>query len=288
MQTLPSTIQPRLHPRLLEELRRFFGGRRPAFRELFQNAFRAGAKNVTITQDGSTLLFQDDGTGCPDPQVLVSAGETGWNEGLIFQPAGLGFFSLLDPTAFTSVEAQSCAWRVEMKPDDVAKAKPLNVDSGTTHTGMRIQLTLANPEKVREDIQEARDYYPFHVTFNGEEVPVTKWQPEWEFDTPVGRVGLRPRIHYNHNFRAIWDHRGIRGEALEKALERAGEDWLGAKIVGGYRIHWHVDARSGVTPILPNRNDLHASPALDAPWLTKPSSGPQGGSRDEPARPLPE
>src|SRR5687767_5089891 len=81
----PPVIQARLSDRLIGELPRFFGGRLPAFRELFQNAFRAGAKRVNITLEGQVLVVEDDGAGCPDPQLLLAAGTTGWDESKVVE-----------------------------------------------------------------------------------------------------------------------------------------------------------------------------------------------------------
>jgi len=53
------------------------GGWRAELRELFQNAYRAGARNVTLTQERNVLTFADDGVGCDEPQLLLAAGATG-------------------------------------------------------------------------------------------------------------------------------------------------------------------------------------------------------------------
>lgn len=261
---LPLVIQANLNDRLIGELPRFFGGRLPAFRELFQNAFRAGAKRVNITLEGQVLVVEDDGTGCPDPQLLLSAGATGWDESKVVEPAGLGFFSLLASDVASAVEAQSCGWRVSLVASQVLAKKPVRVEGGDVQRGMRIQLILADAQRVEDDLRAARGYYPFAVAFNGQDMPVTKWQPTWELRTPVGLVGLK-RHDYHHagRFVAIWEHRGIEGSAFSEALGKVAKG-LHTNILRDFRLHWVANPRSGVTPKLPDRNDLNANAALKA------------------------
>ena len=61
---------------LLVKIPRYFGGKRSILRELFQNSFRANAKNVIIHYNERTLLFEDDGRGS-DAQSLLTAGQSG-------------------------------------------------------------------------------------------------------------------------------------------------------------------------------------------------------------------
>src|SRR5512139_2751096 len=95
MQTITATIDQRL----LGELPRFFRGYSAMLRELYQNAHRAGATELHILLDSTftRLVFDDNGVGCENPQQLLSAGTTGWDEDAIVEPAGMGFFSLLNP-----------------------------------------------------------------------------------------------------------------------------------------------------------------------------------------------
>lgn len=76
------TLNAQVSPRLLAELPRFFGSFEAALGELFQNAYRSGATQVRVTYvaETRTLSLIDNGPGLADPQVLLTAGETGWSE----------------------------------------------------------------------------------------------------------------------------------------------------------------------------------------------------------------
>ena len=58
--TIPTHVQVQVDDHLIRELPRFFGGRLAAFREVLQNAYRAGATHVHATIDGSVLIIEDE------------------------------------------------------------------------------------------------------------------------------------------------------------------------------------------------------------------------------------
>ena len=258
------TIRVALAPRLVTELPRFFGGRRAAFIELFQNAYRAGAQSVEAHLEGNVLTFHDDGAGCPDPQLLLSAGATGWDESRVVEPAGLGFFSLMAKDVSVSIEAESFGWRVRLVPDHVLAEKPVHIErgGGFNQRGMRLRLVLVDAN-IDYDFKLARGYYPFRVTLNGQEVPPADWTHDHHLSTPVGEIGLRSRARSPCSH-AIWEHRLVEGSALREALAAAADSPITKGILDTFHIDWKVDPRSGVTPKLPDRNDLAQSPALVA------------------------
>ena len=263
------TFTAGLDDRLLGELPRFFGGWRPALRELFQNAYRAGATRVAITFDRNILTFADDGCGCEDPALLVTGGQTGWDENRIVEPAGLGLFSLMDKDIVTYVEVESCGWKTRLDPERVLGKKPLTAlpaqagETGGIQAGLRLTICMTEARDLAEDIAATRGYYPFTVTLNGKDLPITLWQPRLELDTPVGKVGLRRLRGYVADRRAIWEYRAIGSEVLRDALNEAAEgDDLRKAINGYYGIHWFVDERCGVRPKLPDRNELVDNDAL--------------------------
>ena len=64
------TMQLGVSKNLLTKVPRYFGAPNAILRELFQNSYRAGAKNVTITYKENILRFEDDGCGS-DAQSLL-------------------------------------------------------------------------------------------------------------------------------------------------------------------------------------------------------------------------
>lgn len=92
-----NTICARVNPRLLKKADRLFtgslGGR---MIELLQNARRAGATHVHITNHEGVVTVHDNGRGIDDFSKLLDLGNSGWDESLESSedPAGVGLFCL--------------------------------------------------------------------------------------------------------------------------------------------------------------------------------------------------
>ncbi len=123
-----TTIQACVNPRLLTKASRLFTGTLEGrITELLQNARRAGAKHVEITNENGVVTVRDDGCGIDDFAKLLDLGGSGWEED--FQasedPAGVGLFCLA-PRAATihsngrMVQISDEGWHgapVEVLPD---------------------------------------------------------------------------------------------------------------------------------------------------------------------------
>ena len=93
-----STIQATVNPRLLTKADRLFtGSLEGRVIEILQNARRAGATRVEITNtpDGRVVV-RDNGRGIEDFEKLLDLGGSGWEESLegSEDPAGVGLFCL--------------------------------------------------------------------------------------------------------------------------------------------------------------------------------------------------
>jgi Histidine kinase-, DNA gyrase B-, and HSP90-like ATPase len=80
--------------------RAFTGDVNEILSEIFQNAMRAGARNIRITTDDRGFTYQDDGHGLRDEsdfEALLKLGESGWDQHVKedHQSMGLGVHSLL-------------------------------------------------------------------------------------------------------------------------------------------------------------------------------------------------
>jgi hypothetical protein len=92
-----TTIQACVNPRLLQKADRLFTGTlKGRIVELLQNARRAGATKVTITNEEGCVTIKDDGRGIDDFAKLLDLGGSGWDEGTerSEDPAGVGIFCL--------------------------------------------------------------------------------------------------------------------------------------------------------------------------------------------------
>jgi hypothetical protein len=91
------TICAKVNPRLLTKADRLFTGTLEGrIIELLQNARRAGATEVHITNKQNLVIIEDNGCGITDFQKLLDLGGSGWDEKLeaCEDPAGVGIFSL--------------------------------------------------------------------------------------------------------------------------------------------------------------------------------------------------
>ncbi len=123
-----TTIQACVNPRLLTKANRLFTGTLEGrIIELLQNARRAGATHVEITNAGGNVTVCDDGRGIDDFAKLLDLGGSGWEEAFedSEDPAGVGLFCLA-PRAVTirskgqMVQISNDGWRgapVEVQSD---------------------------------------------------------------------------------------------------------------------------------------------------------------------------
>lgn len=94
-----ATIQAQVNPRLLTKASRLFtGSLRGRITEILQNARRAGATQVNITNTNGRVTVHDDGRGIDSFEKLLDLGGSGWDEQTGLEasedPAGVGLFCL--------------------------------------------------------------------------------------------------------------------------------------------------------------------------------------------------
>lgn len=169
------TITPRVDQHILSEIPRFFTDRESMFRELIQNAVRAGANRLTITGDEQQLNFEDDGPGLSDPQLLLTVAQSGW-QGNVRDPAGMGVLSTLNPDYVTAVTFTSHKWAFTITPDQFRTATPIPVEEVPFQTGFQVNLKLNQPGphtklNIKTLVSQSRARAPITVILNGEEVP---------------------------------------------------------------------------------------------------------------------
>lgn len=91
------TIQAKVNKRLLSKADRLFTGTQDGrIIEILQNARRAGATEVTITNKDGLVTVQDNGCGIKDFSKLLDLGDSDWDPALeeAEDPAGVGIFCL--------------------------------------------------------------------------------------------------------------------------------------------------------------------------------------------------
>lgn len=271
---------------ILPELPRFFGGFRSALGEVFQNAYRAGAKVVLVNYSETlhTLIISDDGPGC-DPEKLLTAGEKGWTSPEIVDPAGVGAFSLLRPEYIDRVVYESSGrwnWRMELDAQSLlgAPIEVVNLDPPPGgKTGLTITLTLNEKQKVtRDDIRHAKGFYPFEVLWMDEQGSVEKierietWPSvQLALDIPgIGKVELTYQIKdtYESTERTVvWQCIPIESKAFKEALGEAVSSHPHTDVLQALlprRMRLFVDTNAGIRAKLPDRNEIIKDQHLDA------------------------
>ena len=91
-------IQANVSKDILKKADRLFAGTKSGrISEMLQNARRAGASTVIITNKDGWVTIKDDGRGISDFQKLLELGSCGWNEDIVTgeDAAGVGFFSIM-------------------------------------------------------------------------------------------------------------------------------------------------------------------------------------------------
>lgn len=275
--------------RILDELPRFFPGSLDRMlAEILQNAHRAGASLVEVVFDDANrmLVIGDDGRGIEQPQIVLQAGCTGWDEGSVVEPAGVGFFSLLDDRLVESVIISSRDWELFLQPHDRdgrevrAELADVPMEKGT-----KLEITLAESartakgerltaHRLRDELlPKARALYPFKlVQFDYEpEHPdgVTILSPPFKcdlaFNPPYGSVQWKATDF--GVLEPVWEWAFVGRDELKAAMQRAAEGHpfatLAKAIVKDTSLRWFIDPNCGVRPVLPHRNALQPGEALN-------------------------
>jgi len=178
-----------------------------AYKEIIQNALRAGAKTIRVSYDeGQTLIVQDDGQGFDDIQSLLTIGESGWGEDIV-EPAGVGIFAA--PAFAKEVTIQSGTRKLVLtdglfQDGQVEERTMKKAISGTKVVVKGIKL---DPNRV----DKFRGYVDAEFYFNDELIP-DPLENEDFIDTPYGKLYLKHHSetssvawNYGHTARVVWE-----------------------------------------------------------------------------------
>ncbi len=138
--------------------------------EILQNARRAGARHVIITNHDGTVQVRDDGRGIEDFQKLLDLGGSGWEQTLeeSEDPAGVGLFSL----APREIVIRSGGRSLSIGADGWAGAPlPVIADSQGLASCEAIGATVGTELRFKDDPWELPVVQPLAV-FTGLEITV--------------------------------------------------------------------------------------------------------------------
>ncbi len=226
-----TSIRARVHPRALDRMHMFFdASASSAFVELIANARRGGATRIDITTrdlsppDGHRfeVTIRDDGRGIADPAVLLSFGESGWNEKLARSenPAGMGLLSLakhgctLASRPKSPAAGQFPSWRVQLEPEHFmgkAAAAVMPDDTAPAPHGTRVTFTVGQAlDALRAAAGRAALFTPLPVTFDGDALRRRDFLEnalrieQWKGLTlGIGTSRVVPYTHHDLNFHGL-------------------------------------------------------------------------------------
>ena len=210
--SLPETIIARVDANAISAASRFFDATlRDILTELLQNARRAGATEIEITEDRERISVFDDGPGIPDPQVLFDFGRSQWTNDIeaIEDSAGMGFFALASRGALiASHGVEGRGWSVNLCPNDFHGRKPVAVTAVTGEPGTAITFPRrASDEPLTRILQDITRHYPLPVRFVSQSGDVSHFSGtdflqdcDYVADMSYGRIGITSqRIHKTIN-----------------------------------------------------------------------------------------
>ena len=184
----PAAIRARVHDGAIDRVTRFFAATlAEAFAELIQNARRGGARGLAVVTEaipagGIRVTVTDDGRGIADPAVLLSFGESGWNEQIAERedPAGIGVYALSKRGCSVSSQPHATSgehapgWRAELTPDHFLgkeDAAVLADDAAPWPHGTAISFMADETlEAIHSALSGAARHCLLPATFNGEDV----------------------------------------------------------------------------------------------------------------------
>lgn len=268
-------IYAQTSPRLLGEIPRFFTSFKSVLAEIFQNAYRAGAENVFVRydKDKHLLTISDDGPGLSDPQRLITAGDTGWNEAEIVDPAGMGAFSVLREDLVKKIQYESHGagnWRMTLTAN-ILSGEAVDVEQlpANNLTGLTLMMWLQPAITIEEElIAIARARYPYRVVYTSSDrintiAPCDVDWAETTIEAATGTIYWQYLSRWNITRRfteVVWEYRDISSQLFRQKLLEAASKYkfpvLATMIIERGNIMFWPKANSSIRPKLPDRNEL--------------------------------
>lgn len=147
------------------------------FAELFQNARRAGATQISVSQIdypdfGPVICLIDNGPGLNDPRDLFTLGQSAWENDVqsLEDAAGMGFFSLAGRRVriIAQRHGTSQSWIIDAEPDSFGGTVPITCKVGpTNHDGTTILIATKANESYVAAANHAARYLPIDVMVDG-------------------------------------------------------------------------------------------------------------------------
>lgn len=174
------------------------------YKEIIQNALRAGAKTIRVTYQDNQLTVIDDGKGFADLQSLLVIGESDWGDEII-EPAGVGIYAA--PAFADRVTIQSGSRVLVLSSSLFETGQVEEEKSKGSIKGTRVVVEGIKLDGARVD--NLRGYADVEFYFNGDLISHPLEGMEF-IPTPYGRLYLEhfseyPRSPYSYHASVVWE-----------------------------------------------------------------------------------
>ncbi len=175
-----------------------------AYKEIIQNALRAGAKTIKVTYQDNKLTVEDDGRGFTDLKSLLTIGDSDWGEDVI-EPAGVGIYAA--PAFADRVIIQSGTRVLVLSSSLYETGQVEEKQSKKTISGTKVVVEGIKLDSNR--IDKLRGYIEAEFYFNGDLISHPLEGVDF-VETPYGRLYLKhfseyPQTPYSYYASMIWE-----------------------------------------------------------------------------------
>lgn len=190
--------------------------------ELFQNAQRANATEVSVEITADVFSMIDNGIGCDDPQSLLEKNTSAWlNEDEAF---GEGFFSVF--LLADMVFVRSHDWELVINVNKMIETKNLNVEVVQDldfMPGMKVTIigekVSSNSFALKSEVRLIASTMDFNVTLNGKIIEkenyfVPRGEYEYLVDSRMMTGVMKPQSGYSV-VSWFYENRPVRKEYFE-------------------------------------------------------------------------
>jgi hypothetical protein len=241
------THQVTISSKFVGNIKRMWDSSFAAYKELIQNALRAGASTIRVTYQDNVLTVEDDGEGFEDLASLLTIGESGWSDNVV-EPAGVGIYAA--PAFADRVTIQS-GKRVLVLAADVFETGVVKEEQSSED----IRGTRVIVEGIKLDITNAdmlRGYGEVDFYINGELIPNPLEKADY-IEIPYGRLYLKHHSETSGWLYGLYDKVVWEGYKLEDRFISLPGIWV-------------VDTKSvpgELRPQLPHRDRLIRNEVYD-------------------------
>ena len=241
------THQVTISSKFVGNIKRMWDSPFAAYKELIQNALRAGAYTIRVTYQDNNLTVEDDGEGFDDLASLLTIGESGWGDNVV-EPAGVGIYAA--PAFADRVTIQSGTRTLVLtaalfETGEVLEEQADDAVQGTRVVVEGIKLNITNVEMLR-------GYGEVDFYINGELIP-NPLEGEDFIEIPYGRLYLKHHSKSSGWLYGMYDKVVWEGYKLEDRFSSLPGIWV-------------VDTKSvpgELRPQLPHRDRLIKNEVYD-------------------------